>query len=147
MAPPQPALKKKSIKKTLPTQEIDDSSSQSGQELGVLLQAIKQKYQKRTENEKHRFEIKLKEAVDSTLSDLGKRITDHNDSLNKRIKLIERTVNELQESRERQIKKMKEECREWEVKWMAGIKALETIDEETLKMGNHLIKELRQEGK
>ena len=103
------------------------------------------KFQRKADQQKSRFEKDLREAVEETVQKVNGEIDEYNTLLSKRIKSIEKTLNEIRERRNEQIKQIQVEYKTFEGAYHEAIKQLEKNDRESIKMGKVLLNELEQQ--
>lgn len=103
------------------------------------------KFQRRTDQQRSRFERDLREAVGETVQKVNSEITEYNALLNERIKSIEKILNEIRERRNDQLKQIQGEYRTFERTFHETIKQLERNDRESVRMGEALLTEMEQQ--
>jgi uncharacterized protein YukE len=103
------------------------------------------KFQRRADQQKHRFERDLCAAVEGTVQKVNAEIAEYNVLLNKRIKTIEKSLNEIREKRNDQVRRMQAEYKAFERTYHEVMKQLERNDKESAKLGEGLLAEMEQQ--
>lgn len=103
------------------------------------------KFQRKADQQKSRFEKDLRDAVEETVQKVNNEIAEYNTILSKRIKSIEKTLNEIRERRDDQMKQIHNEHRSFERAYHEAIKQLEKNDRESVKLGEALLTEMEQQ--
>lgn len=105
------------------------------------------KFQRKADQQKSRFERDLREAVEETVQKVSSEIAEYNSLLSKRIKSIEKTLNEIRGRRNDQMKQIQAEYKTFERAYHEAIKQLEKSDRESVQLGEALLTEMEQQRK
>lgn len=84
-------------------------------------------------------------AVEETVQKVNAEIGEYNALLNKRIKLIEKALNEIRERRNDQLRRIQAEYKAFERTYHEAMKQLERNGKESAKLGEALLTEMEQQ--